>query len=123
LTTYWQIAAGGLGREFSNEFLRYGLAFAGTPQRLMLEQVKSGDVLLLKRGLSVIVAVGRAVERGGKCVGYGDKPWLSDFDGWNLPSYCNVEWHLRPQNKYPLDPHNVEGCLSVLKCLLLRPWA
>lgn len=95
--TYWQVAAGGVGREYSSAFLRYGLAFAGNPQRPTLEQVQPGDILLLKRGLSVVTAVGRAVEREGRCVGYGDKPWLRDFDGWDLPSYCNVEWHVPPE--------------------------
>jgi hypothetical protein len=90
---YWQVAAGGVGREYSGEFLRYGLAFVGKPQRAAMEQVQPDDILLLKRGLSVVTAVGRAVERDGKCVGYGDRQWLRDFDGWDLPSYCNVEWH------------------------------
>jgi len=91
---YWQVAAGGVGRDYGDAFLRYGLAFAGNAQRPAIEQVQPGDVLLLKRGLSVVTAVGRAVERDGKCVGYGDRPWLRDFDGWDLPSYCNVEWHV-----------------------------
>jgi hypothetical protein len=93
VATYWQIAAGGIGREFSGAFLRYGLAFVGKPQQRTMEQVKPGDILLLKRGLSSIVAVGQAVEREGICVGFGNKPWLNDFDGWELPSYCNVRWH------------------------------
>lgn len=94
MPTYWQVAAGGAGREYSAEFLRYGLAFAGNPQRAAMEQVQPGDILLLKRGLSMVTAVGRAVVRDGQCVGYGGKHWLRDFDGWDLPSYCNVEWHV-----------------------------
>jgi hypothetical protein len=26
-------------------------------------------------------------------LGYGDRAWLRDFDGWDLSSYCHVEWH------------------------------
>lgn len=103
MSRYWQVAAGGEGREYSNAFLRYGLAFAGNPQRSAMELVQPGDILLLKRGLSVVRAVGRAVERNGKCVGYGDRPWLRDFDGWDLPSYCNVEWHI------PAEPVQTSG--------------
>lgn len=62
-----------------------------------MEQVRLGDILLLKRGLSRVVAVGRVVERDGECVRCGDKPWLHDFDGWDLPSYCTVEWHVPPE--------------------------
>lgn len=100
---YWQVAAGGMGREYSSAFLRYGLAFAGNPQRAAMEQIQPGDILLLKRGLSLVTAVGRAVERGGKCVGYGDRPWLRDFDGWDLSSYSNVEWHV------PAEPIQTSG--------------
>ncbi len=94
---YWQVAAGSRSREYASEFLRFGLAFVGEPQRAAMEQIRPGDILLLKRGLSVVTAVGRAVERGGTCVGFGDKPWLRDMDGWDLPSYCNVEWHVPPE--------------------------
>src|SRR5215210_445194 len=50
-----------------------------------------------------IVAVGKVVEHGGKCVGFADaededKYWLRDFDGWELPAYCYVEWR-RPTDK------------------------
>jgi len=99
MPTYWQIAAGGVGREFSDQFIRYGLAFVGIPQYPTMEQVKAGDILLLKRGLSKVMAVGRALEWDGACVHFGDKPWLRDFDGWDLPGYCHVEWHVP---KYPV---------------------
>ena len=39
------------------------------------------------------LAVGRVVERDGRCQSSGDKPWLWDFDGWELEAWCNVEWH------------------------------
>jgi len=94
MITYWQVAAGSSGRDYSSQFLQYGLAFVGEPHRPAMDLIKPGDVLLLKQGLSKLTAVGRAVERDGKCVGFGEKQWLRDFDGWDLPSYCNVEWYV-----------------------------
>ena len=96
--TVWQVAAGtpNEGRNYEWAFLRYGLAFAGgeANERALHEYVQPGDVVILKRGTKQIRAVGRAVERGGVVSGRGDKPWLADFDGWGLPAYCHVEWHV-----------------------------
>ena len=92
--TYWQVAAGARGRDYSAQFLRFGMAFVGGEHQIgTMAQVKSGDRIILKRGTSEIVAVGRVVERDGKATGKLDKEWLRDFDGWDLPAYCYVEWH------------------------------
>ena len=92
--TFWQIAAGSTGRDYSEDFLRFGLAFVGgAVQAAAIARVRPGDTVLLKRGMSMVIAVGEAVERGGKCTGKGDKEWLKDFDGWSLPAYCYVRWH------------------------------
>jgi hypothetical protein len=40
-----------------------------------------------------IVAIGRVVTRDGKFHGNGDKEWLHDFDGWDLPAWCYVDWN------------------------------
>jgi hypothetical protein len=42
--------------------------------------------------------VGEVVERDGEFRGNGDKEWLLDFDGWNLPIYCFVNWRKVPEN-------------------------
>ena len=34
--------------------------------------------------------------------GNGDKDWLLDFDGWELPAYCYVNWHV-PEQPVPTD--------------------
>jgi len=90
---YWQVAAGSIGRDYSDDFLRYGLAFVGEPQIPYIKQVQPGDRILLKRGLTQVVAVGVAETRDGTCSGAEDKRWLYDYDGWELPGYCHVEWH------------------------------
>ena len=43
--------------------------------------------------MSRIVAAGEVVERDGQHRGENDKHWLMDFDGWELPGYCFVDWH------------------------------
>ena len=36
MTTYWQVAAGDDSRDYVDEFLKYGIAFVGNPQRYLL---------------------------------------------------------------------------------------
>ena len=101
---YWQAAAGSYGRDYSADFLRYGLAFVGGDANVAaIGQVQPGDRVILKRGRSQVLAVGVAIERNGVCAGNGDKRWLSDYDGWGLLGYCNVEWHCPP------TPHPTTG--------------
>src|SRR5208282_3719133 len=75
--SYWQIAAGSLGRDYADRFLRHGLAFVGgeVPCQTM-DEVKPGDIVILKRGMTQIVAVGQVVERDGRSRSRGDKEWL-----------------------------------------------
>jgi len=91
----WQVAAGSTGRDYTDRFLRHGMAFVGGEnQCLTLDgSVQLDDKIILKRGLSQIVAVGRVVTRDGKFKGDGDKGWLRDFDGWDLRAWCYVDWH------------------------------
>ena len=86
MPTYWQIAAGYEQRDYSDLFLKYGIAFAGGG----LEEVEIGDVMVLKQGVTKIKAVGKV--KGN--VTYGDEDRLLDYDGWILPEYCSVEWKL-----------------------------
>ena len=94
MKTYWQIAAGSVGRDYSNVFLKFGLAFVGgkTSIATMNNEVNVGDIVLLKLGTRKILAAGVVVERNGIYKGCDDKDWLRDFDGWDLPAYCYVEW-------------------------------
>jgi hypothetical protein len=97
LANYWQIAAGSFGRDYTNDFLRFGMAFVGGKRQIeAMHKVALGDRVILKRGVSRIAAVGQVVERDGKHKGDKDKDWLRDFDGWDLSAYCFVEWH-RPK--------------------------
>lgn len=96
---FWQIAAGSLGRDYADRFLRHGLAFVGGERQCdTMDRVRPGDIVILKRGMLQIVTVGEVVERDGRYNGRNDKSWLRDFDGWDLGAWCNVEWRERDFN-------------------------
>jgi hypothetical protein len=98
---YWQIGCGAHSRDYADHFLRYGLAFAGGEAKIrVMEKIQANDRILMKRGMSEVVAVGEVVERDGRHVGKDDKDWLRDFDGWDLRAYCFVEWHV-PRKPIP----------------------
>lgn len=106
--TYWQVSAGSDARDYSQRFIRHGLAFVGGEDSIRrLNEVTTDDRIILKRGMSSIVAVGTVVERDGRCGGHAqaqaDRSWLLDFDGWVLPAYRFVRWHV------PGEPLEVEG--------------
>ena len=96
---YWQIAAGSHGRDYSEYFLKYGIACVGECFNETREQVENGDVVILKVG-KTIKAAGIVVERNGKHGGCHDKEWVKDFDGWDLSSYCYVDWKKAPDDVY-----------------------
>ncbi len=100
MTNYWQIASGAYGRDYSEFFIRYGIAsffWQENDKALkLLSTIQKGDIIILKSGITVIKAVGKVVEKLGKVTGYGDKDWL-DFDGWQQPYYVYVEWYCPPK--------------------------
>lgn len=101
--TIWQVAAGSDQRDFVDEFLSRGLAFVGGHRQVQaIAQVEPGDLLVLKRGVSQVEAIGQVVVRGSSHCGRGDKHWLRDFDGWDLEAYVYVDWR-RPSLAVPSD--------------------
>lgn len=98
MTKYWQIAAGSVGRDYTADFLKFGMAFVGGDSHCKtMASVQVGDCVLLKRGRSELVAAGRVVARNGAHRGENDKLWLRDFDGWDLRAWCYVDWHVPAQ--------------------------
>lgn len=94
----WIVSAGSYGREYADQFFRFGMAFVGgDSQRATMARVSAGDTILLKRGVSEFLAAGTVVARDGVASGDGDKEWLRDFDGWDLAAYCYVDWHVPEQ--------------------------
>lgn len=97
MSKYWKIAAGKAaeGRDYSELFFKYGMAFVGEPPKKNIKNMSSvneGDVVILNKGRNSIIAAGKVVQKKGKHNGSKDKKWLMDFDGWELPAYCYVEW-------------------------------
>ncbi len=129
---YWQVAAGFYGRDYSDVFLRHGIAFVGGDHPIaMMKKVRVGDSIVLKRGKTEILAVGKVAPRKGVYRGEADKDWLLDFDGWELPAYCYVDWR-KPRAPIPVKGLNI-GTIQRLgtaslqrladKVLKLRPIA
>jgi hypothetical protein len=104
MTTYWQIAAGSNGRDYSKVFLKFGIMFVGYGTRIeSIQEIQVGDIVVLKQGKSFILAAGTVIQKNGAHNGLGDKKWLHDFDGWDLEAYCYVEW------KQPSSPVATTG--------------
>ena len=101
---YWQIAAGSEARDYADRFLRHGIAFVGGDSQIAtMRKVAVGDIVLLKRGLYQVLAAGEIVQRNGAHRGEEDKEWIRDFDGWDLPAYCYVDWRV------PAKPIQTDG--------------
>lgn len=104
MSKYWQVAAGSDGRDYTDAFLKFGMAFVGgDAQCRSMATVEVGDVVILKQGMSKVVAVGNVVARDGLHTGCDDKDWLRDFDGWDLRAWCFVDWRV------PILPLAVSG--------------
>ena len=101
MSTYWQIAAGSYGRDYSDLFLKFGMVFFGAGATT-LENINIGDTVILKQGKTAISAAGKVVQRDGEHRGNHyedssdkkDKEWLLDVDGWDLPAWCYVDWKM-----------------------------
>jgi hypothetical protein len=60
MANYWQIAAGSQGRDYSKDFIRFGMAFVGGKEHsAVMANIEIGDRILMKRGRSRLVAAGR----------------------------------------------------------------
>ena len=105
MTKYWLVASGTGDRSYHEEFVSWGIAFVGErywlPKRGKgMGHVEKGDRILLRgrredkegKATQEIVAVGEVVEHDGKYRECNDKEVLRDFDGWDLPAYCYVDW-------------------------------
>jgi len=99
--TIWVVAAGRKGRDYSKYFFKYGMLFiGGVDYEDKVKNISIGDIILLKKGASKVIAVGKAIERNGEGFGIDNSGWLSDFDGWELKFYHHVEWYQleKPKN-------------------------
>ena len=117
---YWQVAAGDGERDYSEVFTKFGVMLVGpgnpgdyfekkdsyrkhrwgSPVKAFAEQVREGDVVVLKRPSRKqwkVLAVGKV--RGE----YQYLPVFDDVEGWDLQHCRRVEWVL------PKDTVSVSG--------------
>jgi len=104
----WQVSGGPLPRSYDDVFLRHGVALIGpgdigpyNPKRADIyedvvrrfaTEIKAGDVLLLRSGISTILAIG---------IVDGDYQYLPQFDdvnGWDLQHARRVRWFILPSS-------------------------
>lgn len=104
----WQVSAGPAGRSYADVLLRHGVALIGPgdagpwdPQRADDEfegsfvrrfaDLRPGDVLVLRTGLSRIRAVGLVAGN------YAYLPQFDDVNGWDLQHARRVRWCALPE--------------------------
>ncbi|MDQ3507389.1 MAG: type I restriction enzyme HsdR N-terminal domain-containing protein [Actinomycetota bacterium] len=99
MVDYWQVGSGSGDRDYSEECIDLGMAFVGGDKDPMRD-VDEGDVIVLRRGINQIIAVGEVVEHPTEkqVKGSHDIEWLRDFVGWDLPNYCYVKWYEAPED-------------------------
>lgn len=102
--TYWQVSCGSSQREFPDVFINFGIYAVNFDSRSTggyhnyLGYAKKGDILILKKGLTWIHAVGIVQDDELR-----QQDYYFNFDGWELAFYKYVEWYV------PDKPLNVEG--------------
>ncbi len=107
--TIWQVSAGPSDRSYADQFLNHGVALIGPGDagpwrsersdeefdggfvRRFADELRTGDVLLLRTGLSAICAVGLVAS------GYQYMPQFDDVNGWDLQHGRRVRWCPLPE--------------------------
>lgn len=107
--TIWQISAGPSSRTYADIFYRHGIGligpgwpgawttdrpdadYEGGYVRQIANEVKPGDVFLLRHGTSRISAVGLV------CGDYEFLPQFDDVNGWDLQHGRRVRWSKLPE--------------------------
>jgi len=104
LYSVWQLNGGSVNRPYSDMFLRYGIGllgpgdaglwtaarsdadFEGSFVRRFATELQTGDIVLLRTGLSTICAVGRVAGE------YRYLPQFDDVNGWDLQHARRIRW-------------------------------
>ena len=107
--TIWQVSAGPSDRSYADQFLNHDLAligpgdagswlsersdqeFGGGFVRRFAVELQTGDVLLLRTGISTICAVGLVASE------YQYLPQFDDINGWDLQHGRRVRWCILPE--------------------------
>ncbi|MDD9996915.1 MAG: hypothetical protein OXQ89_04140 [Rhodospirillaceae bacterium] len=101
--TIWQVSGGPTDRSYADQFLNYGVALIGPGDtgpwcsewsdefedafvRRFATELRTGDILLLRTGLSTICAIGLVAS------GYRYLSQFDDVNGWGLQHGRRVRW-------------------------------
>ena len=102
--TVWQVSGGPANRDYAEVFLKYGVALIGPGDtgpwhsglkdeeceghyvRHFASEVKNGDIMLLRKGISMVRAVGIVASE------YLHLPQFDDVNGWDLQHARRVRW-------------------------------
>lgn len=105
----WQVSAGPFDRSYADQLLNFGVAligpgdsgpwrpdrpdneFEGGFVRRFAAKLRTGDVLLLRMGVSTIGAVGMVASE------YEYLPQFDDVNGWDLQHGRRVRWYTLPE--------------------------
>lgn len=112
MRSVWQVSGGPANRSYADVFLKYGVALIGPGDtgpwhsglkdedceghyvRHLSTEVREGDILLLRKGLSTVQAVGLVTQ------GYEYLSQFDDVNGWDLQHARRVRWFSLPTS-YP----------------------
>ena len=102
----WQVSGGPLNRDYTDLFIRHGVALIGPGDAgpydprapaaaenvvgRFATELQAGDVLVLRKGLASIGAVGIAAGA------YQYLPQFDDVNGWDLQHARRVRWYALP---------------------------
>lgn len=86
--TIWQHAAGDRGHDHADLCLDYDLIVSGVGPKALKEEMKRGEVVVLKTGVNRIRGVGIL----GDYVELGQDGAFGDLDGWRLGHARRVSW-------------------------------
>ncbi len=129
----WQIATGDNTRNYSDIFLKYGVALVGpgdpgeegldetslyytlNPLQKnwgkVLKEVKVDEWIIARKGKQTIVAVGKVIKE------YSHSNFFEDVDGWSLQHFIEVKWYIPATNdnkihfdSLPLGQSTLQAC-------------
>ncbi|MCX6146351.1 MAG: hypothetical protein NTW25_03755 [Candidatus Kapabacteria bacterium] len=91
---YWQVSSGSKQRDFSDIFIKYGVFATNddtktTKYKSLLKEMKEDDILILKKGLNTVIAIGKI-----KSKKVEEESCYFNFDGWKLNYFKKVDWYL-----------------------------
>jgi len=114
----WQIGTGDNTRDYTDICLDYSIAIVGpgipgnakeNPDweknhwGTYLLEIKIGDIVLLRRGQTVIKAVGIVIQD------YQYSESLSDVHGWDLNHYVTLKWYIKKDESDIILPYSMIG--------------